>query len=116
VGLGKTIQAGLIAAELIARRRAHRIIVVSPAGPLLTQWGQELRHRFGLRFIAIADAASLRTRRAALDLGSNPFSGTAFCLTSLDFAKQEHILEDLERASWDLAIIDEAHHCFGTPG
>ena len=52
VGLGKTIQAGLIATELIARRRAHRILVVSPAGPLLMQWEHELRQRFGLRFTA----------------------------------------------------------------
>ena len=52
VGLGKTIEAGLIACELIARRRAHRVLVISPAGPLLTQWAQELRQRFGLRFTA----------------------------------------------------------------
>ncbi|HEY8289061.1 MAG TPA: helicase-related protein, partial [Acetobacteraceae bacterium] len=116
VGLGKTVQAGLIAAELISRRRAHRIIVVSPAGPLLTQWGQELRQRFGLRFTPIADAASLRDQRARLELGNNPFGSIALCLTSLDFAKQEHVLEDLERASWDLAIIDEAHHCVAGAG
>ena len=52
VGLGKTIEAGLIACELIARRRAHRVLVISPAGPLLTQWAQEMRQRFGLRFTA----------------------------------------------------------------
>src|ERR1700759_3505789 len=45
VGLGKTIEAGLIICELIARRRAHRVLVVSPAGPLLVQWAQELQHR-----------------------------------------------------------------------
>ena len=50
VGLGKTIEAGLIACELIARRRAHRVLVVAPAGPLLVQWAQEMRQRFGLRF------------------------------------------------------------------
>ena len=50
VGLGKTIQAGLIAAELLVRRRAHRILIVCPPGPLLRQWEQEMRVRFGLRF------------------------------------------------------------------
>ena len=113
VGLGKTIEAGLIACELIARRRAHRVLVITPAGPLLTQWAQELRQRFGLRFIAITDAASLQEQRRRLELGGNPFDAIALCLTSLDFAKQERVLEELERSAWDLAIIDEAHHCVG---
>ena len=55
VGLGKTIEASLIVIELIARRRAHRVLVVSPPGPLLVQWEQELRLRFGLRFVPIFD-------------------------------------------------------------
>jgi hypothetical protein len=113
VGLGKTVQAGLIATELIARRRAHRILVVSPAGPLLTQWEHELRQRFGLRFMPITDAAALQRERRRIELGGNPFDSIALCLISLDFAKQERVLEDLERSSWDLAIVDEAHHCIG---
>lgn len=113
VGLGKTIEAGLIACELIARRRAHRVLVVSPAGPLLTQWSQELRHRFGLRFTAITDAASLQQQQRKLELGGNAFDAISLCLTTLDFAKQERVLEELERSAWDLAIIDEAHHCIG---
>ncbi len=111
VGLGKTIQACLIATELIARRQAHRIIVVTPSGPLMAQWEQELRLRFGLRFSVLADAAALRAQRRRLERGGNPFQATPLCLTSLDFAKQEPVLEELERACWDLAIIDEAHHC-----
>ena len=111
VGLGKTIEAGLIACELIARRRAHRVLVVAPAGPLLVQWAQEMRQRFGLRFTAVADAASLQAQRRKLELGGNPFDAISLCLTSLDFAKQERVLEELERSAWDLAIIDEAHHC-----
>jgi len=111
VGLGKTIEAGLIICELVARRRAHRVLVVSPAGPLLVQWGQELCQRFGLRFTSIADAAALQEQRRKLELGGNPFDAVALCLTSLDFAKQERVLEELERTAWDLAVIDEAHHC-----
>jgi superfamily II DNA or RNA helicase len=114
VGLGKTIQAGLIAAELIARRQAHRILIVVPAGALLVQWDQELRSRFGLRFTRLASAADLREARNGMELGGNPFNSAAMCLTSLDFAKQEQVLEHLERAAWDLAIIDEAHHCADT--
>ena len=115
VGLGKTIEAGLIAAELIARRRAHRILIVAPAGPLLRQWEQEMRLRFGLRFTVLADSAALRDERRKLEMGGNPFAASAFVLTSLDFAKQESVLEELERTAWDLAIIDEAHHCAGSP-
>ena len=112
VGLGKTIEAG-IATELIARRRAHRILVVAPAGPLLRQWEQELRLRFDLRFRVIADAAALEAERRARELGGNPFDAVPLCLTALDFAKQERVLQELERTAWDLVIIDEAHHCVG---
>jgi superfamily II DNA or RNA helicase len=113
VGLGKTIQAGLIAAELLVRRRAHRILIVCPPGPLLRQWEQEMRVRFGLRFTPIVDAASLVEARRGLELGGNPFDATALCLTSIDFSKQDRVLAELERVSWDLVIIDEAHHCVG---
>jgi len=113
VGLGKTIQAGLIAAELLIRRRAHRILIVCPPGPLLRQWEQEMRVRFGLRFTAIVDSASLLAARRGLELGGNPFDATALCLTSIDFAKADRVLAELERVAWDLVIIDEAHHCVG---
>lgn len=111
VGLGKTIQAGLVITELIARRRAHRILVVSPAGPLLNQWNQELKTRFGLRFKVIKDWSTLQEERRGLELGANPFDHVSYCLTSIDFIKQEKVLQDLERTSWDVVIIDEAHHC-----
>jgi superfamily II DNA or RNA helicase len=113
VGLGKTIQAGLIAAELIARRRAHRILIVAPSGPLLWQWEQETRLRFGLKFTMVTSAAELWELRRAHELGANPFDTVSLCITALDFARQDHILEELERSAWDLVIIDEAHHCVG---
>jgi superfamily II DNA or RNA helicase len=113
VGLGKTIQGGLIASEMLVRRRAHRILIVCPPGPLLRQWEQEMRVRFGLRFTPIVDAASLREARHGLELGGNPFDATALCLTSMDFAKSDRVMAELERVAWDLVIIDEAHHCVG---
>jgi len=118
VGLGKTVEAGLIMAELIARRRAHRILIVSPAGPLLEQWHREMRDRFGLRFERIRGAGELQEIRRSLVLGANPFDHVSYCLTSVDFAKQEKVLQELERSVWDLVIIDEAHHCasLGTAG
>jgi ERCC4-related helicase len=117
VGLGKTIEAGLILAELIARRRAHRILIVSPPGPLLTQWRDEMRERFGLRF-EVMDRDRLQEIRREMELGANPFDREALALVSIDFAKQERVLEDLERTQYDLVVIDEAHHCaaLGTAG
>lgn len=115
VGLGKTIQAGLVLTELIARRRAHRILVVAPAGPLLTQWKRELRERFGLRF-DVLDATELKRIRYGNELGANPFDHVALGLISIDFAKQERVLQDLERSHYDVVVIDEAHHCVSTGG
>lgn len=111
VGLGKTVEAGLVMAELIARRRAQRILIVSPAGPLLEQWSTEMRARFGLRFDVVRDWSGLQDKRRELVLGANPFDHMALCLASIDFVKQEKVLSDLERTSWDVVVIDEAHHC-----
>lgn len=110
VGLGKTVEAGLVLAELIARRRAHRILILSPAGPLLQQWRREMRDRFGLRF-RVLDRDSLQEIRFASELNSNPFMSEAYGLISIDFAKQEAVLGEIEKAQWDVVVIDEAHHC-----
>lgn len=110
VGLGKTIQAGLVITELVARRLAHRILIVSPAGPLLEQWQMEMSQRFGLR-LEVIDRAKLDDVRRGTELGSNPFDHVPLGLVSVDFLKQERVLELLERASYDVVVIDEAHHC-----
>lgn len=110
VGLGKTIQAALIITELMARRRAHRVLVVSPAGPLLKQWKRELLERFGLR-VEVIDRAKVDDLRRKSELGANPFDQVPLGLVSIDFLKQERILEHIERTSYDIIVIDEAHHC-----
>ena len=110
VGLGKTIQAGLVLTELIARRVAHRILIISPAGPLLEQWKTEMAERFGLR-LDVIDRARLEEIRKATELGANPFDHIPLGLVSIDFLKQERILDQLERSSYDVVVIDEAHHC-----
>lgn len=110
VGLGKTIQAGLVLTELMARRVAHRILIVSPAGPLLEQWKIEMGERFGLR-MEVIDRAKLEEIRRTTELGANPFDHIPLGLVSIDFLKQERILDLLERASYDVVVIDEAHHC-----
>ncbi|MDK9700835.1 MAG: helicase-related protein [bacterium] len=110
VGLGKTIQAGLVLTGLIARRIAHRILIVSPAGPLLEQWNMEMRERFGLRFEKI-DRFYIDSLKRKIELGANPFDQIQFGLASLDFLKQERMLEYLERSNYDIIVIDEVHHC-----
>jgi hypothetical protein len=115
VGLGKTIQAGLLLTELIARRIAHRVLIVSPSGPLLDQWEMEMSHRFGLRFQVINRQALDDVRRSA-ELGAIPFDHISLGLASIDFLKQEKVLEELDRSSYDVVIIDEAHHCMGVTG
>lgn len=110
VGLGKTIQAGLVITELMARRLAHRILIVSPAGPLLDQWKTEMSERFGLR-LDVIDRARMEEIRRSTELGANPFDHAPLALVSIDFLKQERVLDQLERASYDVAVIDEAHHC-----
>ncbi len=110
VGLGKTIQAGLIITELIARRLAHRVLFVTPAGPLLEQWKIEMNERFGLRIETI-DRMKLDSLRRSTELGSNPFDHIPLGIVSIDFLKQESVMERMERSSYDIIIIDEAHHC-----
>jgi superfamily II DNA or RNA helicase len=110
VGLGKTVQAGLVITELIARRLAHRVLVVSPAGPLLAQWQVEMSERFGLRLEEL-NRTKLDEIRRGVELGANPFDHIPLGLVSVDFLKQERVLDQLERTSYDIVVIDEAHHC-----
>jgi superfamily II DNA or RNA helicase len=115
VGLGKTVQAGLLITELIARRIAHRILIVAPSGPLLKQWEMEMAQRFGLRF-QIIDRQALDQVRRSTELGSIPFDHIPLGLASLAFLRQEKVLQDLERSSYDVVVIDEAHHCMDLGG
>jgi Type III restriction enzyme, res subunit len=115
VGLGKTIQAGLVLTELIARRIAHRILIISPSGPLLDQWAMEMSHRFGLRFRTI-DRQALDEVRRSTELGAIPFDHISLGLASIDFLKQEKVLQGLERSTYDVVVIDEAHHCMEVGG
>jgi SNF2 family DNA or RNA helicase len=95
VGLGKTIEAGLIVTELIARRRAGRVLIVTPAGPLLEQWQQEMAERFGLRLV-VADWTELGRIRKGTELGTNPFDHLPLPLSSMDYLKQDRVLDWLE--------------------
>ena len=107
VGQGKTIQAGLILSGLAAATESFRALVLVPAG-LRNQWIGELSERFQLPAIG-ADAEWLR--RSALDRPPdvNPWMLPGIYVASHDFVKRAEALRPLERAAWDVVIIDEAH-------
>jgi superfamily II DNA or RNA helicase len=107
VGLGKTVQAVLIVRELAARGRADRVLIVTPAG-LRDQWQGELRERGGL-MSHVADAEWLAAMRRELPGDVNPWGMRGLHVTSLDFIKQADVLHGLDRLSWDVLVIDEAH-------
>jgi superfamily II DNA or RNA helicase len=106
VGLGKTIQAGLIVSELGAAG-AERALIVTPAG-LREQWAAELRDRFGLD-AAIFDMREARTRASLLPAGLNPWLTVPLVITSIDYLKRPEVLPAVEACRWDVVVVDEAH-------
>ena len=109
VGMGKTIEAGLIAMELIARGRGDRILIVVPAA-LQDQWADEMRDKFGLDFAILDSDYLTKNLIPRLPSGANPWEYASRVITSVDFAKQERILRALKKTRWDLVIVDEAHY------
>ncbi|MBX5466613.1 MAG: DEAD/DEAH box helicase [Firmicutes bacterium] len=91
VGLGKTIETGLILAEMKARGQIANALILTPAG-LVSQWRAELEHRFG--FVASA----------------SPRESGWLWIFSLDAAKRSPLREQLQAVWWDVVVVDEAHH------
>jgi len=102
VGLGKTIEAGLVLCQYWAERR-RRLLVVSPAS-IRKQWSLELEEKFNLP-TRIIDAKSYRQAQAAGN--PNPFDADGIVVTSMHFASAK--AADLRTVQWDLTVIDEAH-------
>lgn len=112
VGLGKTIQAGLILCELRARGLVDRALILTPAG-LRDGWAAELRGRFGLQ-PAVFDQSAIAGALPGLPAGFNPWMAHAIVIASIDLVKRPEVLAAVEQAPFDLIIADEAHHL--TPG
>jgi ERCC4-related helicase len=107
VGLGKTIQAGLILGDLAAAREAFRALVVTPAG-LREQWAGELADHFGIK-ASIATSPWLARVVNELPADVNPWALPGVYISSFDLIKRPEVLRPLEEIDWDLVVVDEAH-------
>ncbi|SMY37915.1 RNA polymerase-associated protein RapA [Photobacterium andalusiense] len=106
VGLGKTIEAGMIIHQQVLSGRAERILILVPE-TLQHQWLVEMMRRFNLHFSIFDEERCVESLADA----ANPFDTAQFVLCSLDFLrKSRRRFEQALDADWDLLIVDEAHH------
>jgi superfamily II DNA or RNA helicase len=123
VGLGKTIEAGLIISELISRRRISRVLVLTPAS-LRDQWQEEMEEKFSLRF-EVVDRENTQKLRKEVGIDANPWRMHDRVITSYHYLKQPDVLEQFMSASrvpegsprlpWDLVVVDECHNAMPSP-
>lgn len=112
VGIGKTIEAGLIAREFHDRGELTRLAVLCPPH-LVDQWVGELGERFHLRATAVTAASASRLERA-LPTSESIFEAHPFTVVSLDYIKSERRRGEFLRACPGFVIVDEAHTCAAT--
>jgi superfamily II DNA or RNA helicase len=113
-GAGKTIMAGLYVKELMLRGDLERCLIVAPGG-LVEQWQDELRDKFGLHFELLTRQLADATPATA---ESSVFTRHSLLIARMDqLSRSDEFRDLLDRAEWDLVVIDEAHrmsaHYFG---
>ncbi len=126
VGLGKTIEAGLVLQELLLRRRIRKVLILAPA-MLQRQWRYELRRKFNLDF-EIIDSESTFELRRHMGIDTNPWKVSPRIIASMDYLRIPDVLQQFlqasgvkdaslpgngngsAHASWDLLIVDECHN------
>jgi superfamily II DNA or RNA helicase len=128
VGLGKTIEAGLILTELLIRRRVRRVLILTPAS-LSQQWQREMRTKFALNF-DLVDRAETHALQRRIGFDANPWRTYPRIVASYYYLRQPDILQQFlatcnarESANggpqaqlpWDLLIVDEAHNLLPSP-
>ena len=117
VGLGKTIEAGLVVQELLVRHRARTVVIVCPAS-LQVKWRTEMWEKFGLKF-QIVDTNYIKELRRDRGLHANPWSSFPRLITSMDWMKSGEGLRLMKDVlppqityprKFDILIVDEAHN------
>jgi len=121
VGLGKTIEAGLVIQELLLRHRARTAVIVCPPS-LSLKWQDEMRDKFGLEFTIVNSELMARVRRSH-GLHANPFLMYPRVIVSMAWLPQvraQRLLRDVfaqtsnpksgKRYAFDILVVDEAHH------
>ncbi len=103
VGLGKTIEAGMILLELLMRKLARRVLILTPPS-LIEQWRGEMNRKFGLDFVTHDDEPFKA-------LGAQAWTSFDRILASFHTARREPHRAAIAEQEWDLVIVDEAHHC-----
>jgi superfamily II DNA or RNA helicase len=109
VGLGKTIEAGLIISELIQRGKVKRVVFLTPAN-LKQQWKEALEYFFHIK-ATIIDSFSRKEFEKELPAGANPWQHFQFVIASVDYAKSPDIKQQILEQHWDLLLVDEVHLC-----
>jgi len=100
VGLGKTIEAGMVLKEYIVRGMIKNVLILTPT-PLVSQWKEELRVKFGLDFVSSDDPG--------IKINDN-FWQSPFILASINQAKSKKNFSKVTAREYDMVIVDEAHH------
>ncbi|MFD2839607.1 DEAD/DEAH box helicase [Populibacterium corticicola] len=108
VGLGKTIEIGMILSELVRRGRGERVLVVTPRH-VLEQMQHELWSRFSLPFVRL-DSVGIQKVRQNLPANRNPFTFYKRAIISIDTLKSDRYVTALRKQRWDAVVIDEAHN------
>lgn len=115
VGLGKTIEAGLVIQELLLRHRARTVVVVCPAG-LAFKWQDEMREKFGLDF-TVVNSDTMKDVRRSHGVHANPFTLFPRIIVSMAWLPGQRAQRQLRdafgsgtRFTFDILVVDEAHH------
>ena len=108
VGLGKTIETGLVLRYLLVSRKVKRILILAPAS-VQPQWQDELREKFNLHFWSYIQGGLRDSYKQTHPLSSNPWNSQDLILASSHLIRrQERMQELLEAEPWDLVVLDEA--------